>query len=272
MPLESLQVSPDEVSLDETQEAETEVKEEAKESDSEFVLEVESESKPEDKKEEKDSELAKENAKLRTQLLEIGQEVRQLKGSVEERSRREGKAPEEASDKISHEQLVGLIKEHGDNPEVMARIITHIATEEAKSIATGIRDETVKNVEYQNWFRELKAHSTGVMQPIYESAPESRGAVVETAKRLGIDGHPMGELLAYSLIEYARRQGSVAKEAADADRATKLDKEKGLDKTRTAGDKGSKGKIALSKEQREIADKLGVSHATYAKFIPKEGE
>jgi len=271
MPLESLQVSPDEVSLDESQEAETEVKEtEETKEEPEFELEVEDEKSGEKEKSE-GPDLAKENAELRAQMLQLGQEIKSLKDRAGDERKGESKA-EPASDKITHEQLVGLIKEHGDNPEVMARIISHIASTEAKEIATGIRDETVKNVEFQNWFRELKTHSNAVMQPVYEAAPEFRSAVGETAKRLGIDGHPMGELLAYSLLEYAKRQGETVKEAANADRAKKIKDEKGLDKTRPTGDKGAKGKVALSKEQKEIADKLGVSHATYAKFIPKEGE
>jgi phage I-like protein len=82
----------------------------------------------------------------------------------------------------------------------------------------------------------------------------------------------MGELLVHSLISYAKQQGDKAKSADEAERADKLLKQKGIDKTRTAGDKGSRGAKGLSKEQKDIADKLGISYDSYAKFVPKEKE
>jgi len=217
-----------------------------------------------------DSQLSKENRELRAQLLEIGQELKDIRERAS-RAKETPKPPPEAEGALTQEQLEGLIDQHKENPQVLLRIFNYVAEQQAQRVATGIRDETVRNVEFQNWHRDLKTHNDAVMGPILQTNPELRSTITETTKRLALDQHPMGELLVHALVDYARRQGDKAKEADEAARAEKLLKQKGHDKTRSTGDKGARTK-GLTKEHKDIADKLGISYESYAKFLPKEKE
>jgi len=286
-PQEAVSVSVDQVELptettDDLERAEKEAKEEAPKTEpDEGGVEIEVEGEEADSRPTEGRDFAKENAELKQQLLDIGMEVRTLRGQLERGAEKEEKPKkkqaEPAGDEISDDQLLAVMEEHKDNPGVLLRVYKHLAEQAATKVATGIRDETMRDVEYQSWHRELRGHNDQVMGPVYQTDPQAKALVADTANRLGLDKHPMGEVRAYSLIQYARRGQEVETkeagkkaEASEAKRVEDIIKHKGLDKTRPAGDKGAKGKVSLSEEQKKVADKLGVSHAAYAKFVPKE--
>lgn len=242
---------------------------ETKEVKEDLEIEVEEE-KAEKKGSERD--LAAENAELQRQLFEIGEQVKEIKATkAEPEEKKKGKTAKPSGEtELSEEQLLGIMEEHKDDPRVLFQVFKHMAGSEAQRVATGIRDETMRDVEYQTWHRDLKSKSDGIMGPEYEKDVKLRPMVNDTAARLGLDKHPMGELFAHLLIQYARGKQGKTNEAAEAERVKEITTKKGLDKTRGASDKGAKGKALLSAEQIKVADKLGVSHASYAKFLPKE--
>lgn len=281
MPQEAVTVSADLVELptettdDLEKVAKTEAEKTKGQEEPEVEIEVEEEQPKKGKVEGRDFE--KENAELQQQLLDIGTEVRVLRAQLEDKGEEEKKpkgskkAAEPAGEEISDDQLLAVMEEHKDNPGVLLRVYKHLAEQAATKVATGIRDETMRDVEYQTWHRELRTHNDQVMEPVYQAEPKMKAVVSDTVNRLGLKDHPMGGILAYSLIQYARGQQKETSKAdeKEAKRVEELTKVKGLDKTRTSGDK-VKGKVSLSEEQKKVADKLGVSHEAYAKFVPKE--
>ena len=280
MATEPMAVMPDMVEMEtetteelEKKAGEAEEPKESKPAEEEVEIEVEEEA---EKSADKGPDLKAENERLQQQLLDVGNDIRSLKAQMEDREEEPKKGKKQAAvpegDEISDEQLLAVMEEHKDNPGVLLRVYKHLAENAATKVATGIRDETMRNVEYQQWHRELRTHNDGVMGPVYQGNPQLKSVVSDTTKRLGLDKHPMGEVLAFSLIQYAKGQEKETGKAGEkeAKRVEEIDKVKGLDKTRREGDKGSKGKISLSAEQRAVADKLGVAHDVYAKFLPKE--
>ena len=223
-----------------------------------------------------DDDLRVENAKLRQQLLDLGSEIRDMKVQLEESARGAKDVtprgtPPTGDDEITDEQLAALIKEHGDNPAVIVRIMRHLSQTEGRKIALGIRDETVRNVEYQNWHRDLKRTNDAVMVPIFQNNPDMEKQVNDTSRRLALEEHPMGQLLVHFMLEGIKRQRDEARVEDDKTRAEKIAKVKGMDKTREGGDKGSKGGVRLSQEQLEVARRFNLKPELYAKFVQKEG-
>lgn len=168
-------------------------------------------------------------------------------------------------EKISHTQLVAIIKEHGSDPEIMANVISHMAKQEALSI----RDKTVEDIDQRTWHQNLSSIEGRAIaeDPVLSKRPDIVDKLPAMAAALKLDKHPFGRYLSF----LAYRAGNeittdVATDAAEATRVADLEKKKGIDKTKTLGKKS----ITMTKEQSDIAKRFGVSPQLYAKFIPNK--
>jgi len=205
--------------------------------------------------------LDEENRELKRQLLEIGNSLRELRTQRETPAAPPAAPVDSGTQAITPEQVAGLIKEHGHDPEAMARIIDFVTEQKARQVAMGIRDETMKDVNYRQWYQEHKRTGDRIVTPIYESNPEVRDAVAAAVKGLGFEGHPLGELAVVAMMEMAKTEK--ARESAEATRTEDITKKKSLDKTRGQAVK----KIGLTRNQLDVAQKLGLDPKTYAKYL-----
>lgn len=208
-------------------------------------------------------DLAAKVQKLETDLYTAGREIEALRAEKTVPKEKDAPPKEEAAEVLSHEQLVGLIKEHGDNPDVMARVMTHIAESASEKAASKKADETVKDVNYRQWYSEHKKVNDGVVGTYYQSSPQLKGEVGQAVKNFGLENHPLGELFVIATMEMANKEK--VKEDAESTRTEKLKTQKGLEKTRPGGEK--KGAPKLTKEQLQVARDLEVDPKTYAKFL-----
>lgn len=215
--------------------------------------------------------------KLQTSLTDLQRklqdaEQRELALAQELHTTKKGAAPATKSvddtgdEKITRAQLVSIIKEHGSDPEIMANVIQHIAAQEARTI----RDKTVEDIDQRNWATNLTSIEGRAIaeDPILSKRPDIIAKLPSMAEALRLDKHPMGRYISYLLY----KAGSDAGEsdpgktaAAEATRVADLEKNKGLDKTKTP----AKKQVTLSKDQADMADRLGVSRNLYARFVPK---
>jgi hypothetical protein len=201
-----------------------------------------------------------ENRELKKQLLEIGRSLQELRTQKEPLATQPPSVEPPAS--TSLEQVAGLIKEYGHDPEAMARIIDHVTEQKARQVAMTIRDETMKDVNYQQWFTEQKKLSDKIVGPLYETSPEKREAVMVAVKNLGFEGHPLGELAVVAMLEMAKAEKT--REVVETTRTKELTEKKSLDKTRGAG---SGKKPGLTQSQLDVAQKLGLDPKTYARYL-----
>lgn len=166
-------------------------------------------------------------------------------------------------EKLSHTQLVAIIKEHGSDPEIMANVIAHMAKQEALSI----RDKTVEDIDQRTWHQNLSSIETRAIaeDPILSKRPDIVDKLPAMAAALKLDKHPFGRYLSF-LAYRAGNEVTVdpTMNAAEATRVADLEKKKGIDKTKTPNKKS----ITMTKEQSDMAKRFGVSPQLYAKFIP----
>ncbi len=168
-------------------------------------------------------------------------------------------------EKISHAQLVAIIKEHGSDPEIMANIISHMAKQEALSI----RDKTVEDIDQRTWHQNLSSIESRAIaeDPVLSKRPDIVEKLPAMAAALKLDKHPFGRYLSFLAYRAGNEVTTDAStDAAEATRVADLEKKKGIDKTKTPGKKS----ITMSKEQSDMAKRFGVSPQLYAKFIPNK--
>ena len=237
-------------------EIDTDVKvEEPKEGEDDFEVEVEG----------KKDKIEKEE----TDVVKYQREVQELKDEILKLSVRKESKPDteskEKPEKLTRAQIVGILKEHKDDPEILLNVIEHMAEEKASST----RDETVKDLNYKQWHSNLSGIANRIMaddEDGYLAAnPKVKGGLKEYAENLGLKDHPVGQLAAYAIM---RLSESVKAKSKVDDKSTMDDitKDKGkMDKTR-AFDKLDKT-LGLNSEQLAAAKKFGVKPETYAKFV-----
>lgn len=243
------------------------------EDDIEVIIEGE-ESKPAVDEEEPD-----ELTKLQTSLVELqtklsAAEQRELALAQENHSLK--KVPvvapvakpaddESSKEKVTRSQLVAIIKEYGSDPEIMANVIQHIAKQEAQAI----RDKTVEDIDHRNWATNLESIEGRAIaeDPMLSKRPDIVAKLPAMAQALRLDSHPMGRYISFLLYKASNdvSEADPVKAAAEATRVADLEKNKGLDKTKTP----TKKSVTLSKDQAEMADRFGVSRNLYAKFVQK---
>ncbi len=175
-------------------------------------------------------------------------------------------APE--GEKLSRTQLLAIVKEHKDDPEVLLNVIDYISEQKA----LGIRDKTVEDIDQRTWHTNLSSIENRAISedPVLSKRPDIVEKLPAMAAALRIDKHPFGRYLAYLAYRAGNDTGGAAEAAAaaEATRVEDLKKKKGLDPTKVP----TKKTVTLTKEQADMAQRFGVSPQTYARFIPKSTE
>ena len=209
------------------------------------------------------TETPSEVAELKKQIQELQSDL--LKVSTRQEARVEVK-PEAKTEKLTKGQLVAILKEHKDDPEVLLNVAEYIA--EQKALET--RDATMKDVNYRTWSSNLSGMANRILsedEDGYLAAnPRVKGSLNEYASNLGLGDHPIGQLAAYAIM---RLSDSVkAKSNADVKSPAEkvVDPNKGkMDKTRLTAMKDKN--MGLSADHLAAAKKFGVKPETYAKFV-----
>jgi len=216
--------------------------------------------------------------KLQSQYTNLEQKLRDseqrelgLAQQLQDKKRQEPpKEPKEPiQEKLTREQLLGIIEEYKDKPEfggILLNIIDHVAEQKA----TGIRDETMQGVEHQQWHNQLNSIESRALSedPLLSKRPDIVAKLPAMAEALRLGDHPMGRFIAYQMWRAGEGSAAIETDSAETTRVKKLETEKNMDKTTIP----SKKSVTLSKDQAAMADRLGVSRQLYARFIPTAKE
>jgi len=237
-----------------------EVKEEKEEKQQEEELEIEVEGKGAkvEKEESEVSILQKEINSLKDEILKLASRKPEKLDSKEDKK-----------EKLTHAQLVNIIKENKDNPEVIANVIKYIA----EDTASEIKNKTMEEVSHKQWASNLSGLASQIIssdEDGYLAAnPKLKGELDEMSKNLGLSDHPVGKLAAYSIFRLMEGAKAIKEKGSQSDKAkttSTTNQSRVMDKTRTSG---QTGKVTLSPAQLAVAKKFGVKPETYAMFVKK---
>lgn len=238
----------------------------------EIDLEPEAEAKPEETEIEVEGKETKvepeknEVAELKATIQELQKDLLKLSLNKKETL----PAPtEQKQEKLTKAQLVQIMKEHKDNPEVLANVIEYMAEQKANET----RDATMKDVNQKQWHSNLSGMANRIIsedEDGYLAAnPKVSSQLDEYAQNLGMGDHPVGKLAAYAILRLSEsvkaKSSKVEETKPDATPTTTKGK---MEKTRLAAirDKNQ----GLSTEQLAMAKRFGVKPETYAKFVGRK--
>lgn len=258
----------DDFILDELGDLDAELGEKTVSKDSEDELEVEIEEKPKVETTEV-GELKRQLSDTQKELLKVSQTLHSLTTKKEEPTKVKG----EEKEKLTRSQIVGILKEHKDDPEVLFNVIDYLAEEKALST----RDKTLEDVNRRTWEGNLSGISGRILaeDKLLSTKPEHKDIIAEYARNLGLDNHPVGHLAAHAIYVLSELNkdpsalfsvyGKPTSEA-NSDRVDAIKRTKTLDKTKTPSVKVG-GSIGLSSEEMEVAKKFGVNPKLYSRFL-----
>jgi hypothetical protein len=239
-------------------ETEEESKEEKEDTESFIDIEVEGESKEpsiSQDKSEVDS-LKEEVRKLQTQIVDLTSKVK--KPSKEEVS------VEKKPEKLSRGQLIGIIKEHKDDPDIILNVIEHVA----EQIASEIKDTTVRDLNQKTWSDRLSGYANQIIAEdtdgFLAANPNIKSQLPDMAINLGMGDYPAGQLAAYAIYRLTEQLKSKSSEDAESERERSI-KSRKIDGTRKTPT--GKQAIQLTQVHLDAAKKFGVKPETYAKFL-----
>ena len=231
------------------------------------------EDEPEIEIEEKTKVEVSETAELKRLLAETQKDLLKVSQSLHDLTTKEKETPKGKEEKLTRSQVVNILKEHKDDPEVLFNVIDYLAEEKAVST----RDKTLEDVNRKTWEGNLSGLSGRILaeDKFLSTKPEHRGIVAEYARNLGLDNHPAGHLAAHAIYVLSELNkdpstlfsvyGKPTSEA-NSERVDAIKRTKTLDKTKTPSAKTG-GSVGLSSEEAEIAKKFGVNPKLYARFL-----
>lgn len=195
---------------------------------------------------------------LEAQIRELTNEV--LKLSATKKEPVPDVVKPKTEERLTRGQLVQIMKEHADDPEVMLNVIDYLADQKTKEV----RDETVKDLNYKQWHSNLAGTANRILaedQDGYlKSNPQIKQQLKEAATNLGLSDHPVGELAAYAIMRLGEQvKGNKAPEKEVPNKGK-------MDKTKA---KPPIEKTGLNADQLAMAKKFGVKPETYAQFVRK---
>lgn len=202
---------------------------------------------------------------LRREISELKDEVLRLSSRKE--TPKETKKDD--SEKLTRGQIVAILKEHKDDPEVLLNVIEHMAEQKGAAL----RDETLKDVSYRQWHGHLAGVSNQILDEDADgylaANPKVKSGLDSYAENLGLKDHPVGKLAAYAIMRLSEsakaKPKEDVKESKVGEKKETLTNKGKMDKTRTF-DKLDKN-YGLTPEQLQVAKKFGVKPETYAKFV-----
>ena len=231
------------------------------------------EDEPEIEIEEKTKVEVSETAELKRLLADTQKDLLKVSQSLHDLTTKEKETPKGKEEKLTRSQVVNILKEHKDDPEVLFNVIDYLAEEKAVST----RDKTLEDVNRKTWEGNLSGLSGRILaeDKFLSTKPEHRGIVAEYARNLGLDKHPAGQLAAHAIYVLSELNkdpstlfsvyGKPTSEA-NSERVDAIKRTKTLDKTKTPSAKVGGG-VGLSSEEAEIAKKFGVNPKLYARFL-----
>jgi hypothetical protein len=202
----------------------------------------------------------KENERLQKEVNRLGYALRTA-------SKTEKKSDEP---QFTEAQLLQILKQHQDEPEVALQVMKEIAKQSAK----GIEASTEKKAEIQQTRGQIETY-IGSVFPDWKSEESPIRAGIEKAKSMyHLEDHPLGDELALGMIEFQRIPAIIK---AEVERVQKDALGKSAEQKRkqsiaagkptpSTGKKGA-GESPLSTTELETAKKLGINPQKYAKFL-----
>ncbi len=255
----------DDFILDELGDLDADLEEKVDSKDSEDELEVEIEEKPKVE--------TSETAELKRLLGETQKDLLKVSQTLHDLTSKEKETPKGKEEKLTRSQVVNILKEHKDDPEVLFNVIDYLAEEKALST----RDKTLEDVNRKTWEGNLSGISGRILSEdkLLSTKPEHKGIIAEYAKNLGLENHPAGLLAAHAIYVLSELNkdpstlfsvyGKPTSEA-NSDRVDAIKRIKTLDKTKTPSVKVG-GSVGLTSEEAEVAKKFGVNPKLYSRFL-----
>jgi hypothetical protein len=198
----------------------------------------------------------------------LRQEINELKTEIIKLSSRKDPVEvkqEPGKEKLTRTQIVAIMREHKDDPEVLANVIEYLAEEKANAI----KDKTVEDMNLNTWRSNLSGVANRILsedEDGYLAAnPKVKADLDGYADNLGLKDHPVGRLAAYAIMRLSEQAKAKSKEEKPSSKAEGKPSTRVMDKTRTF-DQLDKVK-GLTAEQLSVAKKFGVKPETYAKFV-----
>jgi hypothetical protein len=170
-----------------------------------------------------------------------------------------GKADDD-EDTLTDTQIDAIIEQHKDDPATMRNLIRYIAKKEAK----GIKKDAMGEAEMLTRKREADQLLRNRIKDFDDDESENRAAILTVKGKLGLDDHPMGDLLAAGFIAFEASpriyQAGVeaGKKMALSEKGEKGRKEEIKDGQIPKG-KGSDGKGKISKVSAETVKQMNLN-------------
>lgn len=223
-----------------------------------------------DKKKVDENELRFQNMELRMNQLES--DKKGLQTALHQARQKNKKKKDSESDEdvvFNDEQLVGMIEEHGNDPETMLRIFKQVATQTTNDKTNAEEISKIKNT-----------HDTYVSErwPDIDNPDSDLSKKVNQAlKTLRVENHPMGNYLALSVMvteELPNIQAEAYERGkADAMKDKGVSSKKKVNNLTPSGNKKSSKKSKLDGKLLKTANQIGLDERQrkiYAKLINKE--
>lgn len=223
--------------------------------------------------EESDSKVPLDKA-LQEQLLAVSSELRELRTKNQDLESRINAPPQAApkSDEkeLTDADLIAIISENRDKPDVMLRVFKHVAEQTATGIADDKANKVIKDQTYNQWAGKMTEVNDSVVQADKRLTDGAfKSSVDKVIKQFSLNGHPAAEMIGAAVVTYAQMLaggGEKEKAAPVEDR-----KEKGKLSLGKKGDTSAPSKkngvAKLTPEQAKFCKDQNIDPALYAKFV-----
>jgi len=136
--------------------------------------------------EEKVERLKKAKRGLERDLHDFRQEKKGLKGKSDEK------------DFLSDAQIDAILEQHKDDPATIRNVIKHIAQKEAQ----GVKKDAMSEADTLSRKKDADALLRQRIKNFDEEDSEERAEIMKVKEKLGLDEHPMGDLLSAGFIAF----------------------------------------------------------------------
>lgn len=239
---------------------------------------AEDESKGEEKGEEKKDEEPDELTKTKEILAAREAHIKNLNKALHD-ARQDRKKGKDEGDKeetpLTKEQLLGIMKEHKDDPAVLLNVIEYASQQAAK----GAEKKAVDAVEISSKKKEIDDYLGQNYPKLSDENSEDRVSVDKVKDMLSVADHPFGDFMAVAVRTQLMLPSIIQ---AAVDHAKKEALGENADKSRKASVKANapapsgksggvqKGKTSLSGDAADVAKRIGLSakgQAIYGKLL-----
>lgn len=248
---------------------------EPEESEDEPGDDEETEEEPEEEPEQ--PEWAKEKAELESRLEKTEREKNWAAAQLRKLQQDTKPSGDDKKVHFTDEQIVGIIQEHQDDPAVLLQVFKQVAKQEGE----GLVESKVKNQEITRFKESAEEWLRDRVPDFFQDDSPVRAAVEKMKPHLGLDDHPMADILTLGQV-YVANIDAIRKEEYERGRKEALGetaetrRKQGIKNTKPAPAKkgGTSTGHGLTASQLETAKNLGLEGdalKNYAAMLKKSG-